>query len=310
MATAEKGSLLKNVKVKIKDKDDKDKETGSNIEINFNISGEEEKDKASSQEDKKEIVNDKLDISEHEENSKIIKEKSEEKNNSQNSSEEEKKSEKKSEYNYKNTNEKEGSNNLKESKDSKGSHSGSENNNKSSFLNSNHYNNLQNENENENDNLELNDSNEEENDSCFIDRSKPFMTTGKFMQIQPHFNIFSQQVEDLHNGIYENTKKCLIYKSSLQDSENLIREKANSVVRDLVDKIFNLRQMFLNANKTISMTINEVNQNVIKVTEMQARTKKEINDCDHRINDCEGQIGYKLLGKPNYSFMKRMYQTK
>jgi len=309
MATAEKGSLLKNVKVKIKDKDDGDKEAGSNKEINFNISAEEEKDKASSQEDKKEIVNVNLEISEqHEENSnsKVIKEKSEEKNNSQNSSEEEKKSEKKSEYNYKNTNEKEGSNKLEESKDSKGSHSGgSENNNKSSFLNSNHYNNLQ----NENDNLELNDSNEEENDSCFIDRSKPFMTTGKFMQIQPHFNIFSQQVEDLHNGIYENTKKCLIYKSSLQDSENLIREKANSVVRDLVDKIFNLRQMFTNANKTISMTINEVNQNVIKVTQMQARTKKEINDCDHRINDCEGQIGYKLLGNPNYSFMKRMCQT-
>ena len=307
MATAEKGSLLKNVKVKIKDKDNKDKESGSNKEINFNISAEEEKDKASSHEDKKEIVNAKLDISGHEENSnsKVIKEKSEEKNNSQNSSEEEKKSEKKSEYNYKNTSEKEGSNKLKESKDSKGSHSGSENNNKSSFLNSNHYNNLQ----NENDNFELNDSNEEENDSCFIDRSKPFMTTGKFMQIQPHFNIFSQQVEDLHNGLYDNTKKCLIYKSSLQDSENLIRERANSVVRDLVDKIFNLRQMLNNSNKAITMTINEVNQNVIKVTEMQARTKKEINDCDHRINDCEGQIGYKLLGKPNYSFMKRMCQT-
>ena len=306
MATAEKGSLLKNVKVKIKDKDDKDKESGSNKEINFNISAEEEKDKASSHEDKKEIVNAKLDISGHEENSnsKVIKEKSEEKNNSQNSSEEEKKSEKKSEYNYKNTREKEGSNKLKESKDSKGSHSGSENN-KSSFLNSNHYNNLQ----NENDNFELNDSNEEENDSCFIDRSKPFMTTGKFMQIQPHFNIFSQQVEDLHNGLYDNTKKCLIYKSSLQDSENLIRERANSVVRDLVDKIFNLRQMLNNSNKAITMTINEVNQNVIKVTQMQARTRKEINDCDHRINDCEGQIGYKLLGKPNYSFMKRMCQT-
>ena len=113
----------------------------------------------------------------------------------------------------------------------------------------------------------------------------------------------------MHNGLYDNTKKCLIYKSSLQDSENLIRERANSVVRDLVDKIFNLRQMLTNSNKAITMTINEVNQNVIKVTEMQARTKKEINDCDHRINDCEGQIGYKLLGKPNYSFMKRMCQT-
>ena len=241
-------------------------------------------------------------------NSKIIKENSEEANNAQNSSKEEEKSENKSGYNYKNTNEKEGENNFNGSGGTHNSRGGAENNNNnnnSSFLNSNHYNNLQNLNENED---ELNESGDE-NNSCFIDRTKPFLTTGKFMQIQPHFGIFSRQVEDLHNGLYENTKKCLIYKSSLQQSENLIREKANSVVKDLVDKIFNLRQMFSNANRTISLTINDVNQNVIRVTQIQAKTKKEINDCDHRINDCEGQIGYKLLGKPNYSFMKRFCST-
>jgi len=306
MATAEKGSLLKNVKIKIKDKDEK---TTLNEENKFNISEEEkkEKDKDSSNisQDNKEIVNDKLEISEQEEqksNSKVIKENSEEMNNMKNSSKEEENSENKSGYNYKNTNEKEGGNNFNGSGGTGGSHN-SENNN-DSFLNSNHYNNLRNVNENE----DLNDS-DDGNNSNFIDRSKPFLTTGKFMQIQPHFHIFSKQIDDLHNGLYENTKKCLIYKSSLQQSENLIREKADTVVKDLVDKIFNLRQLFTNANRTISMTINEVNQNVIKVRQIQTKTKKEIHECDRRINDCEGQIGYKLLGKPNYSFMKRFCST-
>ena len=305
MATAEKGSLLKNVKVKIKDKDTEEKE---DIQLKFNVSEEAGKDKESSKfskDNKKETEDNKKEESGKEENSnsKVIKENSEEMNNNPNSSKEEENSENKSEYNYKNTNEKEGENNLNGS----GGSREAENNNNSSFLNSKRYNNLHN--ENENSDLELNDSNEEDINPYFIDRTKPFLTTGKFMQIQPHFNIFSQQVEDLHNSLYENTKKCLIYKSSLQQSENLIREQANSVVKDLVDKIFNLRQMFLNANRNISQTIKEVNQNVIKVTQIQARTRKEIHECDHRINNCEGQVGYKLLGKPNYSFMKRFCST-
>ena len=307
MATAEKGSLLKNVKIKIKE----DEKISSNDQLKFNISGEEqkEKDKDSSKfsQENKDVQNEKFELSGQAENtnSQVIKENSEEVENMQNSSKEEENSENKSDYNYKNTNEKENIGNMN---GSGGSHnnraSENNNNNNSSFLNSNHYNNLQNLNEND----ELNESDYDDN-SNFIDRTKPFLTNGKFMQIQPHFGIFSRQIDDLHNGIYENTKKCLIYKSSLQQSENLIREKANSVVKDLVDKIFNLRQMFINANRTISLTINDVNQNVIRVSNIQARNKKEINDCDHRINDCEGQIGYKLLGKPNYSFMKRFCST-
>ena len=308
METAEKDVLLKNVKIKIKDKDEK---TSSKDQIKFNISGEEqkEKDKDSSKfsQDSKDIANNELNISEEEEqksNSKVIKENSEEMDNKENTSKEAENSENKSSYHYKNTNEKEGGRNFNGSGGTGGKNDSENNNNNSSFLNSNHYNNLQNNNENE----DLNESNDG-NNSCFIDRSKPFLTTGKFMQIQPHFNIFSKQIDDLHNGLYENTKKCLIYKSSLQHSENFIREKADTVVKDLVDKIFNLRQLFMNANRSISMTINEVNNNVIKVRQIQANTKKEIHECDRRINDCEGQIGYKLLGKPNYSFMKRFCST-
>ena len=129
------------------------------------------------------------------------------------------------------------------------------------------------------------------------------------MQIRPYFGIFSRQIDYFYNDIYENTKKCLIYKNPLHHSEKLIRENVNSAVKNLVDKIFNLRQLFTNANRTISLTINDVNQNVIRVINIQTRNKKEINDCDHRINDYEGQFGYKLLGKTNYSFMKRFCNT-
>jgi hypothetical protein len=309
MATAEKGSLLKNVKIKIKDKEE---EKNSKDQANFNVSGEDqnEKDKNSSKfsEENKEIANDKLELSEGEEeqkkNDNVIKENPEEAKNAQNISKEEENenSENKSDLNNNNISEKEEENNANASGGMRGSHP-SDNNNNSSFLNSNHYNNLQNINEND----DLNDS--DDGNNYFIDRTKPFLTTGKFMQIQPHFHIFSKQIDDLHNGLYENTKKCLIYKCSLQQSENLIREKADNVVKDLVDKIFNLRQLFTSANKSISATINEVNQNVLKVKQIQANTKKDMHECDRRVNACESQIGYKLLGKPNYSFMKRFCST-
>ena len=178
----------------------------------------------------------------------------------------------------------------------------SQNNNNSSFLNSNHYN-----------ALHQNNQEEEQEFTNYstpgINRENPFLTKGKFMQIQPHFGIFNKQVNDLQNGLYENTKKCLIYKSSLQQSENLIREQADNVTRELVDKIFNLRQLFFGANKAISMTINDVNANMLKVKQSQIKLKKEIHECDRRINACESQVGYKLLGKTNYSFMKRYNST-
>ena len=308
MATAEKVSLLKNTKIKIKDKD-KEENANSNNLLKFNISGEEQKDEASFKisQDIKENPTDKLDLGEHEEeknsNSKIIKENSAEINDFKNSSkEEEEKSDNKSGYNYKNSNNKEGEDNVNyNGSGGSGDNPDIGNNNNSSFLNSRNYNNNQMEDENE----ESNDN----NNSCLINRTKPFLTTGKFMQIQPHFHIFSKQINDLHNGIYENSKKCLIYKSSLQQSENFIRDKSNTIVRDLVDKIFNLRQLFGEAGKNISNSINEVNDNVIKLTQIQAKTRQDMNECNRRIHCCENNIGYKLLGKPSYSFMKRAYNT-
>lgn len=287
----------------------------------FNVSGSNEiKDdnKNSSKvsdDENKEII--KLNIASQEKNSnsKIIKEKSEEMENIQNNS---KSSENKSgEFNFKNTEEKEilntDNNNIEEKNENQDENENSEiEENKSSFEKSNDDNNN---NKSENDEMNgINEENEkddydEDNDNKNIKRQNPFMTTGKFMQIQPHFNVFSKQIGDLRDGIYDNTKKCLMYKCSLQHSENFMREKANSIVKDMVEKIFNLRQMFLKSDKEISNIIKETDNNTIKLIHIQDKAKNEIKECDFRINNCERKIGYKLLGKPNYSFMKRVCQT-
>ena len=140
-----------------------------------------------------------------------------------------------------------------------------------------------------------------------MNRKDPFMTTGKFMQIRPHFNLFSRRIDTLREGIYNNTKKFLMYNSSLQQSENLMRERANTIVKDFMDKLYNLRELFLNSNKEIGNLNKESHRNVLNLQNIQNKTKNDIKDCDHRVNNCERLIGYKLLGKPNYSFMKRTF---
>ena len=276
--------------------------------LGLNEMKEEEKDsfKSKSDEENKEIINLNISSQEKNTNSKIIKEKSEEFENNINSNQsnnnekrsQSSKSNKSGDNEEKNINEKSSGQiseeNAKENKD----------NDNSSFLDSKHYKNIR-----VSDNEEPEESSEEKSGKNLLKRNDPFLTTGKFMQIQPHFNIFSKRIENLRDGIYDNTKKCLIYKSSLQHSENLMREQANSIVKDLVGKIFNIRQMFLKSDKEINSIINETKSNVLNLQNSLDINKRDINDSAHRIHKCEGRIGYKLLGKPNYSFMKKVYQT-
>ena len=262
---------------------------------------EEDKDsfKTNSAEENKEIININMSSQEKNLSSKVIKEKSEEfeNNNINIISNESNKSNKSS------TNQKKLNKNNSEEISEENSQENKENDN-SSFLDSKRYKNL-----NGNEDEELEESSEEQTSKNLLKRKDPFMTTGKFMQIQPHFNIFSKRIETLRDGIYDNTKKCLIYKSCLQHSENLMREKANSVVKDLVEKIFNLRQMFIKSDKEINSIISETNSSVINLRNLQDVNRQDIDECGHRIHKCEGKIGYKLLGKPNYSFMKKACQT-
>ena len=299
MATAEKESLLKNMKIKIKSPEE---DKSPNSKNRYNISGsnemkEENKDSSKvSGEENKEIINlnvmsqEKGSNSDKSNNSKVIKENPEEvennKNNESKSSESIESSEKKSSEKS-SDNEEEKNNSEKNANDN------------SSFLNS------------KDDKEEQNDEeNEEENEeNHYLNRKDPFMTTGKFMQIQPHFNLFNKRINTLREGIYDNTKKCLMYKSSLQMSENLMRERANSIVRDFVEKLYNLKELFMSSNTDADNIMNETRKGIMNLENVQKINKNEIKDCDYRLNRCERQIGYKLLGKPNYSFMKRVCNT-
>ena len=276
--------------------------------LELNEMKEEDKDsyKSKSEDENKEVIN--LNISSQEKNStsKIIKEKSEEFENNINNSNKSNNSENKSQRSKsKKSNSEEKKLNVNNSEEiSEEESKENKDNNNSSFLDSKHYKNIKG-----NEEEELEESSEEKSGKNLLKRKDPFMTTGKFMQIQPHFNIFSKRIENLRDGIYDNTKKCLIYKSSLQQSENLIREQANTIVKDFVEKIFNMRQMFIKTDKEIKGIISETNNCILNLQNSYDINNKDINDCAYRINKCEGKIGYKLLGKPNYSFMKKAYKT-
>lgn len=150
------------------------------------------------------------------------------------------------------------------------------------------------------------DTEEDKKKNCNdTEENKGFITTGKFMQINPHFHIFNKQIDTLRESIYDDTKKCLILKGSLQESSNILKEESNSVIKEIVQKIYDLRELLEKGNKGLNKTVNEVTESMNNLAKIQNKARKEINDCDNRISECENQIGYKLLGKPCYSFMDK-----
>ena len=147
--------------------------------------------------------------------------------------------------------------------------------------------------------------NKEEKEEIKIeDNNNQMECNAKFMQINPHFNIFNKQIDSLRDSIYDDTKRCLMLKGSLQQSSNYLKEESNSLIKDIVEKIYDIRELFEKGNKGLNQTTLEVQEGLKKLKDVQSKARKEIIQCDKRITQCEDQIGYKLLGNPNYSFMK------
>ena len=132
----------------------------------------------------------------------------------------------------------------------------------------------------------------------------PFLTTGKFMQINPHFLLFRKNLRNLSDEIYNNTKRCLILKSSIQNSENILKQESNDVIIDVVEKIYMIKTMCAEEAKKVHELYKEVNAQFNKIIGVNRRLKLEVEKCEYKINHCENEIGYKLLNNPAYSFMK------
>ena len=135
--------------------------------------------------------------------------------------------------------------------------------------------------------------------------NNPFVTTGYFMQMNPHFYLLNRNIDTLRDTIYNETKKCLVLKGSLQQSENIIREESINVVKDVFEKIHTVRTMCKNEAKSISNLFTKVNAEFNKISKVQHEIKKEIEICNYRINHCENDIGYRMLVKPHYSFLRK-----
>ena len=135
--------------------------------------------------------------------------------------------------------------------------------------------------------------------------NNPFVTTGYFMQMNPHFYLLNKNIDTLRDIIYNETKKCLVLKGSLQQSENIIREESINVVKDVFEKIHMVRTMCKNEAKSITNLFTKVNAEFNKISKTQHEIKKEIEICNYRINHCENDIGYRMLVKPHYSFLRK-----
>ncbi len=152
--------------------------------------------------------------------------------------------------------------------------------------------------ENPTNNIKNNESNNESN--------KIFLTKGKFMQINPHINLLNNHINILRDGIYDNTKKVLTLKSSLLDSKNFIKKNSNSVIMDLVNKLYDFRKAMEKENVGVKEELIEVEKQFNLQLKLHKKLVHEVKNCEHKINHLENIVGSHLLENPNYDFMKKI----
>ena len=124
------------------------------------------------------------------------------------------------------------------------------------------------------------------------------------MEINPHYHILNNRINDIRNNIYNNTKETLILKGSIQNSKNHLRENSNRVIKNIIEKIWIVRKMCENESKNIQKIHKNCLNQFSNVVKENKEIQDELNECEYMLNHCENEIGYKLLGNPCYSFMK------
>ena len=167
-------------------------------------------------------------------------------------------------------------------------------------------------NSNQNDNYQNINELEETRDSIGRYISRPhfeigehtFFTRGKFMEINPHFNLLQRRISDIRDNIYNNTKNTLLLKSAIQNSKNYLRENSNRVVQNIIEKIWIVKKMCENESKKIQQLHKKAVNQFSTVVKANKEIQDELNECEYMLSHCENEIGYKLLSNPCYSFLK------
>jgi hypothetical protein len=150
-----------------------------------------------------------------------------------------------------------------------------------------------------------NSTNDIKNNNNSNDTSN-ILKEGKFMQINPHINLLNNHINMLRDGIYDNTKKVLTLKSSLLDSRNFIKKNSNSVIMDLVNKLYDFRKAMANENVGVKEEMVEVEKQFNLQLKLHKKLVHEVKNCENKINHLENIVGSHLLENPNYDFMKKI----
>lgn len=151
-----------------------------------------------------------------------------------------------------------------------------------------------------------NPTNNKKNNESNNESNKIFLSKGKFMQINPHINLLNNHINILRDGIYDNTKKVLTLKSSLLDSKNFIKKNSNSVIMDLVNKLYDFRKAMEKENVGVKEELIEVEKQFNLQLKLHKKLVHEVKNCEHKINHLENIVGSHLLENPNYDFMKKI----
>ena len=134
---------------------------------------------------------------------------------------------------------------------------------------------------------------------------KTHESKGKFMEINPHFSVLQKNINLLKEGIYDNSKKTLILKGSIQNSQNYIRKNSNKVYKNIVDQFYEVRKLFkIQVEKAKNANLSNLKM-FSGVIDFNQKLKKELNQCEYLLNHCENEVGYKLTKDPCYSFLKK-----
>ena len=151
-----------------------------------------------------------------------------------------------------------------------------------------------------------NPTNNKKNNESNNESNKIFLSKGKFMQINPHINLLNNHINILRDGIYDNTKKVLTLKSSLLDSKHFIKKNSNSVIMDLVNKLYDFRKAMEKENVGVKEELIEVEKQFNLQLKLHKKLVHEVKNCEHKINHLENIVGSHLLENPNYDFMKKI----
>ena len=86
-------------------------------------------------------------------------------------------------------------------------------------------------------------------------------------------------------------------KGDLQNSMNKLRNESTKLIKEVVNEIYNLRNSYASDTKGMGKIIIKVKEEVAKVKEDSRKIQMEALNCEYRVNQCEDQIGYHLLGE-------------